>query len=334
MKNSQPDYFTLILTNVSQSDIEIVTALVFDYGAAGTEEMLDFVQKGRNYEPETLTKDITQLKIYFTQKPALELIEKLKAISPQIELTSEQNQNQDWLAEWKKGFEPFLLAKHSGGDIWIVPTWRQAPKEAKKIIRMDPGMAFGTGTHETTRLAAGFIADFSSADLLSKPRQTPPHRSLLDVGTGTGLLALLAEHVGFTKIIANDIDPEARRVARENLEINSHTIALKDDAEVAAHQKDKMSSSKPSICEIVDEDLNQISGQYDWVVANIIDGVLIMLQADLKKRVNKNGYLLLTGILNEREKTFRAEFLFDGFKLIERRELGEWVGFLLQKTIK
>lgn len=315
MKNTQPDYFTLILTNVNQSDVEIVTALVFDYGAAGTEEMLDFVQKGRNYEPETLTKDITQLKIYFTQKPAPELIEKLKAISPQIELASEQNQNQDWLAEWKKGFEPFLLAKHSEGDIWIVPTWREAPKEAKKIIRMDPGMAFGTGTHETTKLAAGFIADFSSADLLSKPRQMPPHRSLLDVGTGTGLLALLAEHVGFTKIIANDIDPEARRVARENLEINGQAI-----------------SGKPSICEIVDEDLNQISGQYDWVVANIIDGVLIMLQADLKKRVNNNGYLLLTGILNEREKTFRAEFLFDGFKLIERRELGEWVGFLLKKS--
>jgi ribosomal protein L11 methyltransferase len=104
-------------------------------------------------------------------------------------------------------------------------------------------------------------------------------------------------------------------VARENLEINGQAI-----------------SGKPSICEIVDEDLNQISGQYDWVVANIIDGVLIMLQADLKKRVNENGYLLLTGILNERENTFRAEFLFDGFKLIERRELGEWVGFLLQKS--
>ena len=118
----------------------------------------------------------------------------------------------------------------------------------------------------------------------------------------------LAELLGFQTILANDIDPEARRVARENLALNTFKKVR-----------------------IIDEDLNKIPGAFGLVIANIIDGVLVRLQNELKPRVGANGYLLLTGILEEREAIFLSEFSFAGFRLVERTQLGEWVGFLLQK---
>ena len=288
-----PDYYTLIIRNLTNEEAEMASSLAFDEGASGTEENLAFIQKGREYEPETLSKERTDLKIYFSQRPSARFFENLKAHCGSVEWELVGEKNRDWLAEWKKGFTPFALA----GDVWIVPSWCEVPSEASSVIRMDPGMAFGTGTHETTRLAAGFLVDYAKAS------------TLLDVGTGTGVLALVAEILGFQKIIANDIDPEARRVSRENVRDN-----------------------KSRCVSVVDEPLEKISGSFHWVVANIIDGVLVRLQTELKSRVAPRGHLLLTGVLGEREALFREEFLFDGFKILERRSLGEWVGYLLQRV--
>ena len=273
--------------------------MVFAAGATGTEEHLSFEQKNRVYEPTTLTKDITDIIVYFDQSPEPEWIEKLKIFLPESNITLEKQQNQDWLKEWKKGFQPFCLA----GDVWVVPSWCEPPREARQIIHIDPGMAFGTGTHETTRLAASFIFDFA--------RQSDSENSvssLLDVGTGTGILSILARLVGFKNVIGNDIDEEARRVARENLILNkAHDVT------------------------VVNDSLENIRGQFDWVVANIIDGVLIELQSDLRKKTKSGGYLLLTGIMQERESLFQSDFVQQGLDLVERRQLGDWVGYLFKK---
>ncbi|MCB0350168.1 MAG: 50S ribosomal protein L11 methyltransferase [Bdellovibrionales bacterium] len=290
---SKDDFLILTVSNVTPDEADIISAFAFDAGAEGTEEELAFEQKSREYEPVTLTKDRTCMKIYFTKPPEAHFIESISAMYPHADVQLKSEAHRDWLAEWKKSFQSFCLA----GDTWIVPSWCEPPIEAKKIIRIDPGMAFGTGTHETTRLAAGFVDSFA------KNRD-----SFLDVGTGTGILAIQAELAGFSKVVANDIDEEARRVARENVNLNQSQVV-----------------------KIVDADLSQIPGEFDWVVANIIDGVLVKLQNDLHKRVAPKGFLLLTGILAERDDLFRSEFSFSGFRIVERRTLGEWVGYLLER---
>lgn len=293
------DFFTLTISNLTPQEAELAAALAFDAGAEGTAEELAFEQKSRVYEPVTLEKERTQLAIYFSKAPQQFFLESMAAQFPDAKVSISAEKNKDWLEEWKKGFQPFALC----GKTWVVPTWCERPSEAQSVIGMDPGMAFGTGTHETTRLAAGFISDFA-------PESLRDHlgAELYDIGTGTGILAILAEQLGFSKVIGNDIDVEARRVARENIELN-----------------------KCRRTSIVDLPLEKIEGQAHWVVANIIDGVLVQLREGLVARVRPGGYLLLTGILDERDELFRSEFSFEGFELCERRELGEWVGYLLHK---
>lgn len=290
---SNKNFLILTVANLTPDEADIVAAFAFEAGAEGTAEDLLFEQKSRDYEPITLVKERTALKIYFTKSPEGNLIETLAALYPHAEITQHSEVNRDWMAEWKKSFQPFSLS----GGTWIVPSWCEIPKEAKKVIRIDPGMAFGTGTHETTRLAASFIDDYAKGK-----------SSLLDVGTGTGILALQAALSGFDLVVANDIDEEARRVARENLELN-----------------------KNSAVSIVDLSLAEIPGEFDWVVANIIDGVLVQLQDDLRRKVADRGFLLLTGILAERDELFRSEFSFSGYRIVERRALGEWLGYLLER---
>src|SRR5690606_30883697 len=110
------------------------------------------------------------LDIYFAERPAREFLEEVQSRFPQIQIGVSAEVERDWLAEWKKSWQPFRVA----GPYWIVPSWCERPTEAEEVISIDPGMAFGTGTHETTRLVA--------EELLKIGRQP----SLLDVGTGTG----------------------------------------------------------------------------------------------------------------------------------------------------
>src|SRR5690606_7022875 len=137
----------------------------------------------------------------------------------------------------------------------------KAPSEAKRVLRIDPGMAFGTGTHETTQLAAQILSDLAAKQ---------PLVSVLDVGTGTGILALLAELLGAEVVQATEIDSEARRVARENLVRNASRSVV-----------------------VLEDQLESLSNTFQVVMANIIDGVLLELGADLCRRVKPGGHLIL-----------------------------------------
>ncbi len=149
-------------------------------------------------------------------------------------------------------------------------------------------MAFGTGTHETTQLVAEFLYEIS------------PFDSVLDVGTGTGILAVLARQLGATQVSATEIEADSRRVAHENFSLNSVDVQM-DERQV--------------------EDLTE---KYDVVVANIIDGVLVRIQDALKARVKPGGWLVLSGIITEREPEFLT-----GFKAhwTARKQKGDWLLF-------
>ncbi len=291
-------YFVLHLNGVANSFENEISDLCFSSGAQGISETLSFRQESLNYEAETICTDVHDLKVYFSHSPSPDWIESFKAQFPSVEMFLIQEKERDWLEEWKKGFEPFCLA----ADWWVVPSWREAPSEAQKIIRLDPGMAFGTGTHETTRLAAEMMSEINLFN-----------RSVLDVGTGTGLLAMAAARGGATTVRGMDIDPVARKVAEENIK-NNHL---------------------DSLIQILPGELHEVEGVFDVVVANIIDGVLVKLKDILMTRVKEaGGYLILSGILREHEQRFCQEFHWQQLSqwvCKKKKTQGDWVSFLLQR---
>lgn len=291
-------YIRIRLSSVPQSMEDIVTGHCFEFGASGVTEALAFTQPDITYDPDVLQVRSHDLDVYFTERSQERFFQQLAEWSPHIRWEISEEENKDWLAEWKKGFVPFQLV----GPYWIVPSWHEAPPEAQKPLRIDPGMAFGTGTHATTKMAAYFVHKLGSS--LKKDRSY----SLIDVGTGTGILAMLARKEGIETVLGVEIDPEARRVARENIKLND----LED-------------------IQISDGTLDQVRTQFDFVVANIIDGVLIQIKDELLRVMKPDGQIFLTGILTERDNDFFAEFIEKtSLQVVRRIEKDEWVGYWLK----
>ncbi len=302
-ETSSTTYARLHAAGLSRKDEDDFTLVCFDMGASGVAEELKFSQMDLRYDPDVIETPRMDVNVFFTQEVDFaKVVEALKARFPQAQFQITSEENKDWLAEWKKGFKPFPFA----GPFWVIPSWLQPPPEApadtSKHIYVEPGMAFGTGTHETTRLAAGLVI----SEVLRSPS-----KSLLDVGTGTGILALIAYRLGVAHLVGLDIDPEARRTARENLELNTATAI-----------------------EIRDYQISDETEVYDIVVANIIDGVLTVLRHDLSRALKPGGRMILSGVLMDRESEFYQGFTADtGLRLIRKVSEGEWSAALLEKEV-
>ncbi len=214
----------------------------------------------------------------------------LPAVSSQVLSTLEE---EDWLAQWKRDFKPLRVGK----QLVIAPTWEElTPLAGEWIIRIDPGQAFGTGHHETTRLCLEWLE--AQAGTASKGSS----KSLLDVGTGTGILAIAAALLGCDPIVALDSDPEAIQVARENFELNgvSRRIALQVGT------------------------VEAVAGNYDIVLANIQAVPLIEMASQLADRLARSGRIVLSGILLEQAAMVQSACEAQDMKLLARREAGEW----------
>lgn len=290
--NSQGMYFCLNLENVSKDAEDWLSHRAFDFGAQGISEVLSFHQEEGEEDVVTLDQDIHNLHVYFDECPDDRFVQELTSRYPTIKWTMSEESDRDWLAEWKKSFHPFELVK----GIWVVPSWLTAPQEASQVLWLEPGMAFGTGTHETTQLVAGAMANF---DFNGK--------TVLDVGTGTGILAIAAKMLGASEVVGIDTDPEALRVARENFESNQ------------------------TAGRILNQTLEFVPSQFDFVLANIIDGVLVRIKDDLFSHVKSGGYLIVSGILLERESHFLSHFhLPEGARWVERFQKNDWIARVLQ----
>lgn len=294
-------YYRIRLTNIPRAQEDELSVIAFHFGALGLSEALSFTQPDLTYDPSLIPKRFLDLDVFFNNKPANDFFEALKNLNPMIQSQTLTEDQKDWLAEWKKGFVPFKLV----GPVWVVPSWLEKPAEAEKQILIDPGMAFGTGTHATTKMASYFIHKLST----ESPNDIK-NWNVLDVGTGTAILAVLAEICGYGLITGIEIDPEARRKARENCELNKSQQVL-----------------------ISDQQLEEVRDQYEVVVANIIDGVLIKLRKDLIRVVKPKGHLFLTGILQERDNLFFERFIeaTPEIKVLKRIQKDEWVGYWVQK---
>lgn len=244
--------------------------------------------------------DFVTLRAYFDTAPDVEnlrqqILRHLKLIDlPDFALRRIESMtiaDQDWLSEWKKGWEPMPI----GQRLMICPSWKldQVTDSDRIIIQIDPGMAFGTGTHETTR---------GCLEMLEKHWLGG---SLLDVGTGTGILAIAAIKLHpDARVTAFDIDPEAIEVARENAAINQ----VADDLEIEVNK------------------LGSYAGQeFDLVLANLTADVIIPLAADFPAAMKPQSVLIVSGILREQGEDVKSALTAQGFNLIEEKPDGEWV---------
>jgi ribosomal protein L11 methyltransferase len=208
--------------------------------------------------------------------------------------------NEDWANNWKVHFKPVRIGKR----LVIKPTWeeyRELPGDL--VIQIDPGMAFGTGAHPTTRMCLESLERICfdvSGGKLPDP--------VLDVGTGSGVLSIAAALLGATRITAIDIDPDAIRVTQENLELN---------------QAEKTVTASTS-------SLADLEGEYGVVVANILAEELVRLSSQLTAKVLPGGWLILSGILTEKAEFVRAGF--PGLDLVESPCEAEWSCLTFRKA--
>jgi ribosomal protein L11 methyltransferase len=204
--------------------------------------------------------------------------------------------DEDWGEGWKKDFRPLDV-----GRVRVRPSWIDAPPPPGMVeVVLDPGMAFGTGTHPTTALCLAALSDLLGAR---------PGASVLDVGTGSGLLAIAARKLGAGRVAGNDDDPVAVRVARENAERNGAAL------------------------ELTGAPVEAIPGTFDVVVANILANVLVALAPALAAKVAPGGVLLLSGILHPQEDEVRRAHVAAGLAPLpggDRRE-GEWSLLALER---
>jgi ribosomal protein L11 methyltransferase len=220
-------------------------------------------------------------------------------VLPQPELSSVSTE--DWSTSWKVNFKPLRVGKR----LLIVPSWEEPqPQQNDIVLRLDPGMAFGTGGHETTRLCLELLEQIMD----TMPTLLSP--AVLDLGTGSGILAMAAVQLGAGRVCAVDIDPLAVEVARENLEING----LTDQVEC---------STTP---------LESLDACFDVILANILAEELVRLAPALSERLSPGGSLVLSGILAEKEGLVRNGFSVQPLEYLTTLHEGEWVALHYRKN--
>lgn len=213
-------------------------------------------------------------------------------------------ENKDWMEEWKKGFQPLRIGKR----LVIKPSWIPMNSASDDlIIEIDPGQAFGTGTHATTQL----VLEAMEGLCTEMPAAT---KGLLDVGTGTGILAIAAARLGFSPILCVDNDPLAVEAAQENVRRNK----------------------VEKVVQVSNQDISAITEHFDVILANLDRNTLLSLAEPLVQRLTLKGILILSGILTHQQAEVQACFSGKGMRLMrelqEHSASPEWVCVVMQKA--
>ncbi|MDF2558521.1 MAG: ribosomal protein methyltransferase [Bacillales bacterium] len=200
---------------------------------------------------------------------------------------------EDWATAWKKYYHPEKISE----TVTVVPTWEEyTPLEGEKIISLDPGMAFGTGTHPTTVLCVRAIEKYVKTG-----------HTVLDVGTGSGVLSVAAALFGASRIQAMDLDNVAVTVAKDNCEVNK-----------VGH-----------IVEVFQNNLlNGIETKANVIVANILAEIIVLFTDDVARLLQDDGVFITSGIIEDKKQRVIDALLASGLEIVEENKISEWVSLV------
>ncbi len=218
--------------------------------------------------------------------------------------------DRNWMEAWKEHYRPIPI----GRRLLILPAWLESPDPQRIPIRIDPGMAFGTGTHPTTQLCLELLEQVFDAG--GPPLGQPGDMRVIDVGCGSGILSIAALRLGASQALGVDIDPESIKNSRENADTNGIG--------------DELTLGVGSVSEV-------LQGRFPWrtarlVLANILAPVIIrLLEAGLADLAEPGGSLILSGILHEQAQGVIDAAQARGLRLRESRRMGDWIALTMEK---
>ena len=287
---------------------EVIAEIFQEEGAGGVVyEDPDILEESPCKDDECLGKEAYQtvpeqyaVKAYFPVDDLLgerlvrlkERMSRLLGYVPDFSLT--QVEEEDWAEAWKVYFKPERI-----GKVVIKPSWEEYdPADGETVVELDPGMAFGAGTHPTTRLCIMLLQEIGPGG----------QRDMLDIGAGSGILGLVGAKLGIPKILATDIDPLAVRVAAENIRRNQ----------------------MEGVIEVMVGDLTDLNreGKFQLVVANIITDTILKLIPGISKVLEPGGIFLASGIIEERSHEVKEAFEKHGLVLVKTLSEKGWVGLV------
>ncbi|MHC5247357.1 50S ribosomal protein L11 methyltransferase [Enterococcus sp. LJL90] len=298
--------------------VEAISNIMMEAGASGVaiEDALDadFYQGdpyGEIVERENFT-DLTEgalVMAYFPETTFLpeilpfikDSIEKLPefglAIGKNV-LSVNEVAESDWATAWKKYYHPVRISRY----LTIVPSWEQyqASHPEEKIITLDPGMAFGTGTHPTTRLTLEALETVLRGGEM-----------VLDVGTGSGVLSIASKYLGAEKVYAYDLDEVAVRAAQENMDMNPIAV----DVKVSANDL-----------------LKDVEISADVIVANILADIIVLMLPDAFRLLKPSGTLIISGIIEDKKALIFAALAEVGFVVDQVFQQKDWYAMIIKKT--
>ena len=290
-------YWNEIVIETEPQDIEKATVFFYslDILSLNIEDPNDITEHQSEVrwdyiDEEILNKDMSKafVKVYIEEDEEAENIINLgKEAGFNIYLN--KLKAEDWENGWKKYYSTFNITE----NIVVVPAWEDYDKkDGEKVIILDSGMAFGTGTHETTKMCVSYIEECVNEDT-----------KVLDIGTGSGILSIASALYGAKEITAIDIDELAVKIAKENVMINE----------------------KEDVIEVNQGDLlKDIDGKFDVIIANIVADIIKILIPDIRRFLNENGTFIISGIIKEREQEVYDFAIANGFTVENVNSQGGW----------
>lgn len=295
---------------------ELVSGILYDVGATGLaiedpRDILELSQvegKWDFVDPSLINMDFdgVLIKAYFSETDDVE--NKVKDIEKRIKedpiLSTEKHEvkisvvdDNDWAESWKKYYKPIRI----GERILIKPSWEECtPEENDILIELDPGMAFGTGTHETTMMCTEALE-----------KHVKPEDVVYDIGCGSGILSIVAAKLGAGKVVGVDLDELCVKVSNENIKLNNvdNIIEIK-----------------------LGNLLDVVEGRADIIVSNIIAEIIAGMTKDLKSYLNDGGIFITSGIIVEKIHLVENALLENGFKILDIKRLNGWACIIAQNN--
>ena len=302
--------------------IDAVLGILLDFGIESTQvcdegEFSSFLEENRkswDYVDDDLLKQMsaeTHIDFYITPEE-LDVLDKIKSelislkatdtndLYGKLELSFENLEGEDWLNSWKKHFHTFTISD----KLIIKPYWENIENTGKKVFEINPGMSFGTGTHHTTKMCLEDIVNIVNLD-----------DSVLDLGSGSGILSIVSLLFGAKDAVSVDIDENSIKTISENLKRNNI-------------DEDKCKIFIGNIIEDFDLQNKILQKQYDIVLANIVADVIIAILPLVKRAIKSDGIFIASGIIEDRISEVKEKLTSEGFAIISEKRSADWAEFM------